>query len=138
MAKKNIAPPKNRKWAPGYYKITRVGGREATMGPSDMDYWFCRISDTPGGWGVGNLESHDYHGRPYGYIDDTDANANHPRKDAVLSGCGERYLDRLEASKYFEVTRVAITPEKLEKWSDERSAHDRTHDRLGRYARVDG
>lgn len=94
--KPNKVAPANRKWQPGYYKIERVGGAAASMGPGDRDWWYCWIHDASGGWGLCNLWGHDNESRPYGYI----------AGPGVYDGAGEKYLDRLAGSKYFKVTLV--------------------------------
>lgn len=95
--KPNMPAPAGRKWQPGYYKVERVGGAAAAMGPGDLKWWYCFIHDAPGGWGLCTLEAPDRFGRPHQYISE---------QPSWAPGCGERYLQRLAGSKYFKVTLV--------------------------------
>lgn len=120
--KPNMPAPPDRRWLPGWYKIERVGGAAAALGPGDMDWWYCEVYDCPGGWGAARLESHDWGDRPFGYLGGTGSRANVPCQwGEKLPGSGERYLNKISASPHFKVTPVKITKAMLKKWDRDRT-----------------
>lgn len=99
--------PKDLKWRAGYFKIERLEGADASLCPANVDFWFCRISHAENCLGIGDLDGPNIYGRPMvPYRAEEVATANHPRKDPVKAGCGDRYLDRMAATPGFVVTPV--------------------------------